>query len=480
MTNEKIIWDFLKNSGLTNCGTAGLMGNLFAESNLLPTNLQNTYNTKLRLTDAEYTRKVNDGTYTNFVHDGAGYGLAQWTYYSRKQALLDYAKLTNRSIGDLTMQLEFLIKELKSSFPKVWSVLTTSNNLEETSNKVLLEFERSAHKDEFSIQMKRRSYGQKYLDLYMESEPVESEQKEIINIFSTMKYDDSHPPLQCYQKNSTCYKQTQKLATIKGILWHSTGANNPWLKRYVQPYETDTDYEKWIQILGKNPNKNDWNHIYRTAGLNAWIGKLADGTITSIQTMPWNYKPWGCGAGRYGSCNNGWIQFEICEDDLQNKDYFDKVFEEACQLTAFLCKKYNINPKGTTSFNGVKDIPTILCHWDSYKLGLGSGHEDVYHWFNKYGKTMDDVRNRVAEIINNDQKEEEEMTQEKFNEMMNNYLAQLASEPADDWSLEARQYCESKGLIQGDQNGNKMYRKFLNRQEIATILYRLAQMGVIK
>ena len=92
---------------------------------------------------------------------------------------------------------------------------------------------------------------------------------------------------------------------------------------------------------------------------------------------------------------------------------------------------------------------------------------------------MDDVRNRVAEIINNDQKEEEEMTQEKFNEMMNNYLAQLASEPADDWSLEARQYCESKGLIQGDQNGNRMYRKFLNRQEMATILYRLAQMGVI-
>ena len=93
---------------------------------------------------------------------------------------------------------------------------------------------------------------------------------------------------------------------------------------------------------------------------------------------------------------------------------------------------------------------------------------------------MNDVRKRVAELLADDQKEEEEMTQEKFNELMNNYLAELAKEPADEWSREARQYCESQGLIVGDQNGNKMYRKFLNRQEIATILYRLAQMGVIK
>lgn len=84
MANEKIIWDFLKSNGLTNAGAAGLMGNLFAESSLLPTNLQNTANKKFNLTDAEYTQKVNDGTYTNFIHDGAGYGLAQWTYYSRK------------------------------------------------------------------------------------------------------------------------------------------------------------------------------------------------------------------------------------------------------------------------------------------------------------------------------------------------------------------------------------------------------------
>ena len=479
MANEKIIWDYLKSQGMTNQGAAGLMGNLFAESSLIPSNVQNSANKKLGLTDAQYTLKVDDGSYLNFVKDGYGYGLAQWTYYSRKQNLLNYAKQTNRSIGDLQMQLEFLVNELKQSFPKVWNILCSSHNLQQTSNSVLLDFERPAKKDELSVQMARRNYGQKYLDLYMGSDPVES--KEVKTTFSSvMKYTDTNPPIVCMQKNSTCYKGTSKM-TPKGILWHSTGANNPWLKRYVQPHKNyDTDYDAMINLLGKNIYANDWNHIDRQAGLNAWIGKLADGRIASVQSMPWNYKPWGCGSGSKGSCNNGWIQFEICEDALTDPAYAEAAFEEACQLTAYLCKKYNINPKGTVKFNGVT-VPTILCHWDSYKLKLGSGHNDIYNWFPKViNKDMDDVRNRVAEILKEEKQEEEEMTQEKFNELMNNYLAELAKEPADDWSLEARQYCESKGLIQGDQNGNKMYRKFLNRQEIATILYRLAQMGVIK
>lgn len=125
-----------------------------------------------------------------------------------------------------------------------------------------------------------------------------------------MKYTKDNQPLRCYMTNSTCYKNTVSME-IKGVLWHSTGANNPNLKRYVQPTEGTADYDKFIKLLGKNTNRNDWNHITRQAGLNAWIGKLADGTVTSIQTMPWNYRPWGCGSGVKGSCNDGWIQFEI-------------------------------------------------------------------------------------------------------------------------------------------------------------------------
>ena len=217
-----------------------------------------------------------------------------------------------------------------------------------------------------------------------------------------MKYSKSNPPLVCMMTQSTCYKGTTTM-TPKGVLWHSTGANNPTLKRYVQPSDVkppeDTySKEEWLKKLGKNTNKNDWNHITRQAGLNAWIGKLADGTVTSIQTMPWNFKPWGCGSGSKGSCNNGWMQFEICEDGLTDKNYFNAVYREACELTAYYCKMYNIDPKGTVLYKGVK-VPTILCHQDSYKLSLGGNHSDVYHWFNKHGKTMNDVRNDVAKLL---------------------------------------------------------------------------------
>lgn len=215
-----------------------------------------------------------------------------------------------------------------------------------------------------------------------------------------MKYSESNKPIVCMQTNSTCYKGTTTMKVL-GVLWHSTGANNPNIKRYVQPFETDSNYNEIVKLLGKNEYNNDWNHIEREAGLNAWIGKLADGSIATVQTMPWNYRPWGCGNGDKGSCNSGWIQFEICEDDLVNKDYFNSVYNEAVELTAYLCNLYNIDPNGTVVHNGV-NVPTILCHADSCKLGLGSNHKDVLHWFKKYNKTMDnvreDVKNKLIEI----------------------------------------------------------------------------------
>ena len=85
-----------------------------------------------------------------------------------------------------------------------------------------------------------------------------------------MKYD-SGAPLVCMMTQSTCYRQTSRM-TIKGVLWHSTGANNPWLKRYVQPDDNAPDREELLALLGKNPYNNDWNHKEVQAGLNAWVG----------------------------------------------------------------------------------------------------------------------------------------------------------------------------------------------------------------
>ena len=121
MDNAKIIWDRLSNEGFTKAGAAGLMGNLKAESNLDSKNLQNTFERKLGYTDNSYTLAVDNGTYKNFVKDSAGYGLAQWTYWTRKQNLLNFAKKQGKSIGDLEMQIDFLLKELKESYSSLYN-----------------------------------------------------------------------------------------------------------------------------------------------------------------------------------------------------------------------------------------------------------------------------------------------------------------------------------------------------------------------
>lgn len=212
-----------------------------------------------------------------------------------------------------------------------------------------------------------------------------------------MKYNENNKPLACMMTQSTCYKGTRRFAP-KGILWHSTGANNPNLKRYVQPDDNAPDKTQLLALLGRNPNGNDWNHTSVQAGLNFWIGKLADGTVAAVQTMPWDYRPWGCGSGSNGSCNDTHIQFEICEDALTSQPYWEAVYREACEMTAYLCKMFGIDPKGTIHYNGLA-VPTIIDHTGSHALGLGSNHGDVQHWSRRFGKTMENVRNDVAALL---------------------------------------------------------------------------------
>ena len=216
-----------------------------------------------------------------------------------------------------------------------------------------------------------------------------------------------YEPYVCIQTNSRCYKNTEKFTPV-GILWHSTGSNNTTLKRYVQPTDGSTNYLKDIAKLGKNLNKNDWNHSQVSAGVNAFIGKFADGSIGTVQTLPWDYAPWGCGSGSKGSCNKyennkvkyGWIQFEICEDGLKDKEYAEKVYNEAVALTAYLCKKFKIDPDGYVEVKGTK-IPTITCHNDANKLGFATAHSDINHWFPKLiDKDMKAVRRDVGAIFN--------------------------------------------------------------------------------
>ncbi len=165
MSTEEKIWSYLKAKGLSDAGAAGLMANLYAESGLCPTNLQNNFETKLCMTDAEYTRRVDAGSYTNFARDGAGYGLAQWTFHTRKAALLEYARVCRRSIGDLEMQLDFLLHELTTSFPAVLRALKAADSVLDASDVVLFQFERPAGQSE-ATRAKRAGYAQKFFEQF--------------------------------------------------------------------------------------------------------------------------------------------------------------------------------------------------------------------------------------------------------------------------------------------------------------------------
>ena len=143
--NKKIIWNFLKGEGLTDAGAAGLMGNLQAESGFESVIYEDYYKSQLGLTNQQYVDKVNDGSYTNFVNDAVGFGLAQWTYYTRKQALLEKCR---GKIGDLNCQLQYLMIEFNTDFKNILSTLKTSTDVYACAIKVMVDFENPADQSE--------------------------------------------------------------------------------------------------------------------------------------------------------------------------------------------------------------------------------------------------------------------------------------------------------------------------------------------
>lgn len=298
-----------------------------------------------------------------------------------------------------------------------------------------------------------------------------------------MKYTSANPPLQCFMTQSTWYKGAGTVAP-RGVLVHSTGANNPNIKRYVQPDDNAVDKAKMLALLGTNPNRNDWNHITRQAGVHAFVGKLANGEVTSVQVGPWSKQAWGCGAGSKGSCNNGWIQYEICEDALTDASYFNAIYREAVELTAYLCRLYGLDPHGTVTYSGVK-VPVILCHQDSYRLGFGSNHGDVLHWFPKFGKSMDDFRDDVAALIGDTQadinaKEDDDMEVARFKELWHEMRKELQDNDSSSWSKDAREWAISTGMVAGMgtlPNGetNYAWADLLTREQMAVLLYKQEQ-----
>ena len=189
---------------------------------------------------------------------------------------------------------------------------------------------------------------------------------------------------QLFFTENNCFKTGRKMKP-KGIMSHSTGANNPYLSRYVGPDDG---------ILGLNKYGNHWNQAKpdgRSVCVHAWIGYIKDKKgIATYQSLPWDHVGWHSGVGPKGSANTqGYISYEICEDGLDNRAYFDEVYNEAINLNVYLCRLYDIPVNNKT----------IIDHSEGRGLGIASNHGDVKHWFSRFGKTMDDFRNDIAKRL---------------------------------------------------------------------------------
>ena len=163
MNNKEIIWKYFEEKNFSPYAIAGIMGNMYAESGLRENNLQDTYNQLLGLSDEQYTQKVDDGSYINFIHDSAGYGLVQWTYWSLKKELYDLCKSRKKSISDINCQLDCLYNQLQNH--KLIKSLNSATSVRAASDIFLTKFERPKDQSE-RIQIARANYGQEFYNQF--------------------------------------------------------------------------------------------------------------------------------------------------------------------------------------------------------------------------------------------------------------------------------------------------------------------------
>ncbi|MBE6689599.1 MAG: N-acetylmuramoyl-L-alanine amidase [Ruminococcaceae bacterium] len=184
-----------------------------------------------------------------------------------------------------------------------------------------------------------------------------------------------------YAVLNNCYKANKPLIP-KGIVVHSTGANNPNLKRYVDS----------PALVGVNNMGNHWNTPKpggREVCVHAFIGRDINGDVRVANILPYTMQCWGCSSGTKGSLNSSYIQFEVCEDSLSDKRYFELAISAAVEYCAYLCHKFSL------------DTENILSHAEAHRLGYASNHGDIDHWLKKYGWNMDTFRNAVRDVYDN-------------------------------------------------------------------------------
>jgi len=187
--------------------------------------------------------------------------------------------------------------------------------------------------------------------------------------------------IKAHAVKNLCYIAGEKMIP-QGIVIHSTGANNPNLKRYVDAPDE----------VGINTRNNHWNNPTpsgKKVCVHAFIGYDKEKNVRVAEILPLDICAWGVGKGSKGRYNYdpAYIQIEICEDALENESYYKAAFSLAEEYCAKLCEEFSI------------DTENIVGHNEAHERGYGSNHSDPEHWMKKFGESMDTLRARVAAII---------------------------------------------------------------------------------
>ena len=164
--SKKTIWEYLKAKGFSDVAAAAIMGNMEAESNCISCRLQGDFSTDYQKS-REYTDMVDRGEISReqFVYNGpggGGYGLCQWTYWSRKAGLYDLAKAQGVSVGDEFIQVEWLVRELwQEEFRSVLNTLHNSESIRECSDAMIKKFLRPADQSD-AVCVQRAKFSKQF------------------------------------------------------------------------------------------------------------------------------------------------------------------------------------------------------------------------------------------------------------------------------------------------------------------------------
>lgn len=250
MDNATYIFQELRKAGATVEGACAMLGNLEAESGVIPCRVEGDYTPPYE-TSRRYANNVDNGIISRqtFISDGKGWGIAQWTYHNkntnmgRKQAFYDYCRARSISIANLEVQTEFLIRELKADFGSVWAAMCNGASLKDCSDQILLRFENPYDKSE-GVKNYRYGLGLSYYNRFKsgtaapaDQEPEQPPADQEPDTPETVYFP---PRMLCEGMSGTDVRFLQDCLNYRGYKVTASGNFDADTKEQLKHYQADT------------------------------------------------------------------------------------------------------------------------------------------------------------------------------------------------------------------------------------------------